>query len=275
MTKKSGSLTIVATPIGNLGDITIRALEALKACDVILCEDTRVSQKLLTTYAIKKTLISYHEHNAASLRPQILARIEAGEHFCLISDAGTPLISDPGFKLVQECASKNLSITTCPGASSVLAGLVLSGMPSDRFFFAGFLPPKQTARQKALQEIKEINATLIFLEGNSRLIDLLDDIELVLKNRTVAVARELTKRFEEVVRGTPNDIKKYFANGIKGELVVIVSPPFEEQEELSDTLIKKTLETLSIKDTADALSKAYNIPKRKIYQRALLLSQQK
>ena len=192
-------LILVSTPIGNLSDISNRAIETLNDADIIACEDTRTSAQLFSLIGVKaKKLIPYHEHNADSARPKIIAFLEQGLTVALVSDAGTPLISDPGYRLVRECHQKGITVTTVPGANAVLSALQLSGLPSDAFLFAGFLPNKKTARQDTLQKHKNVAATLIFYETANRLIASLEDILEVLGNREIAVVREITKKFEEV-----------------------------------------------------------------------------
>src|SRR5262245_38123197 len=207
----SGGLHLVATPIGNLRDVTLRALEVLAAADVIACEDTRVTRRLLDHYGIATPLTPYHEHNAAAMRPKILARLAAGEALALVSDAGTPLISDPGFKLVREAAACGIAVFAVPGASSVTAALSIGGLPTDRFLFMGFLPPKSAARQAALAEVKDLAATLLILEAPSRLAASLADLAQVLGPRPAAIAREMTKLHEEVRRGTLAALSESYA----------------------------------------------------------------
>ena len=204
-------LHIVATPIGNLRDISLRALATLAGADAVLAEDTRVSRVLLAHYGINTPLIPYHEHNAASMRPQVLGRLAAGEALALISDAGTPLVSDPGYKLVADVVAASAFVTAVPGASAVMAGLVLSGLPTDRFFFEGFLPEKSGARRTRLSELASVPGTLVFFESARRLADTLADVAAVLGPRPTAVARELTKKFEEVRRGTATELSAIFA----------------------------------------------------------------
>src|SRR5262249_28810132 len=194
-------LYLVATPIGNLRDVTVRALEVLAAADLIACEDTRVTRKLLDGYGITTPLSSYHEHNAAQARPRLLARLGEGAAIALVSDAGTPLVSDPGYKLVREARAAGASVTAVPGASAVLAALTLSGLPSDRFFFEGFLPAKETARRARIGELKRIPATLVLFETGARIAASLADLAAGFGPREAVVCRELTKLHEEVRRG--------------------------------------------------------------------------
>lgn len=232
-------LYIVATPIGNRSDITLRALDILKLCDIIACEDTRISGTLLTHYGIKKPLISYNDHNASERRPEIFAAIENGKRVALISDAGTPLISDPGYKLVQEAIERDIYITTIPGASSVLTALCLSGLPSDQFFFGGFLPSKTEALKKHITSLANVPATLIFFESARRLEESLEALMIGLSDRKAAVVREITKLYEETKRGNISELLEHYRNNDapKGEIVIVIAPPTE----------KEKLETMTLK----------------------------
>jgi 16S rRNA (cytidine1402-2'-O)-methyltransferase len=271
MTLKGG-LYIIATPIGNLKDITLRALEILKECDLIACEDTRVSRKLLSAYSINKPLVSYHDHNADHMRPQIIHKISEGKAIALISDAGTPLISDPGYKLVRDCYEKDLSVTCLPGPSSVMAGLVLSGMPTDRFLFAGF------AQKKDYADLSSLDMTLIFFESAQRLIATLKEMSAIFPNRTIAVVREITKLFEEVRRGSFEDLIQFYEEKgqPKGEIVLVLSPPGAEQVlDLDvDQLLRQTLQNHSIRDACTLVAGTLGVPRKQIYQRALMLKQE-
>src|SRR5690606_7848085 len=223
-TELEPALYLVATPIGNASDLTLRAIETLRGADVIACEDTRLTGRLLARHGIRDRLIPYHEHNAAQARPAILERLRRGEAIALVSDAGTPLISDPGYKLVEEAIAAGLKVTAVPGPSAILTALQLSGLPSDRFMFAGFLPPRLAARRKAIGELADIPATLILFESPRRLADCLADLAAVLGDRSAAVARELTKLFEEVRRGTLGSLANQYAaeDPPKGEIVIVV-----------------------------------------------------
>ena len=268
-------LYLVATPIGNLGDITLRALETLKNCDVIACEDTRVSRKLLSAFSIAKPLISYHDHNADQMRPLILDRIANGQAVVLISDAGTPLISDPGYKLVRHCYEAQLGVTFIPGPSAVIAGLVLSGMACDRFLFAGF------ADKSAYAELSSINTTLIFFESAKRLGSSLKQMAKSFVDREVAVVREITKLFEEVRRGSFEEVIKYYEeNGLpKGEVVVVLSPKNSQFQQTSlqniDDLLRQALASHSIRDACTLVSGVLGLPRKRIYQRALELREER
>ena len=269
-------LYLVATPIGNLGDIGLRALGVLAAADVIACEDTRVSRRLTDHYGIATPLTPYHEHNAAEARPKILGRLAAGETVALISDAGTPLISDPGYKLAREASSLGYSVTAIPGPSSVLAALSLSGLPTDRFFFEGFLPPKEFARQKRISELARTPATLVLFETGPRIAAALADLAHGLGPREAAVCRELTKLHEEV-RRTPLDmLARNYANGAetRGEFVIVIAPPVEQPAEAEDidALLRRALARVSVKDAVSEVASATGASRRDVYQRALELT---
>lgn len=274
-------LYIVATPIGNIEDVTLRALKVLRAADLIVCEDTRVSAKLLARYAIATARIAYHDHNAERMRPLLLERLEAGASVALISDAGTPLVSDPGLKLVREAVSRGIAVTTLPGASSALAALVLSGLPTDRFLFAGFLPAKAGARRAALAELRGVPATLVLLESAPRLAASLADMAAELGDRPAAVARELTKLHEEVRRGPLAALAAHYrdAGPPKGELVVVVGPPEPQAAPVSgdalDAALAASLAEMGVKDAAAAVAAALSLPRRTVYARALTLAGRK
>lgn len=270
-------LYLVATPIGNLRDITLRALDTLRAADTIACEDTRVTRKLLTAHGITGRLTAYHDHNAAAAGPALIERVEAGEVVALVSDAGTPLISDPGFRLVGEANARGVPVTVLPGASAPLAGLVLSGLPADRFHFAGFPPPRQAARRSFLRALADIDATLVLLESPRRLAASLADMTEVLGPRPAAVARELTKLHEEVVRDDLRSLAARYAAGgpPRGEIVVLVSPPeapgAADEAEI-DARLGEALATMSVRDAAALVAEATDAPRRTVYRRALALS---
>jgi len=269
-------LYITATPIGNLGDITYRAVEVLKSVDLILCEDTRVSARLLSHYDISTRCLAYHDHNGERVRPQILQQLKNGASIALISDAGTPLISDPGFKLVREVADLGVKIMSIPGPSSPIAALSIAGLPSDRFLFLGFLPAKTHARRQVLKEVSAINATLVFLETGPRLIKMLRDVVEVLGPRQGAVAREMTKLYEEIKRDSVDGLIEAFAEveRVKGEIVVLIEPPLEKSYEAGeiDDLILEQLQSTSLKETATHVAALTGKAKREIYSRALSLS---
>ncbi len=269
-------LHLVATPIGNAGDMTLRALELLRAADLILCEDTRVSAKLMTRYAIATPRAAYHEHNAERMRPKILRRLAAGDCVALISDAGTPLVSDPGFKLVREAIAADLRIHVLPGASAPLAALLLSGLPSDRFFFAGFLDSRQAARLKDLAALAKVPATLIFFESAQRLDASLADMAAALGDRPAAVLRELTKLHEEVRRGNLAALAAHYAGAgpPRGEIVVVVGPPLDEPASADDldAALRAALGSASLRDAAAAVAVSLGLPRRQVYARALALA---
>src|SRR5262245_39126702 len=246
-------LYLVATPIGNLRDITVRALEVLAAADLIACEDTRVTRKLLDHYGIVTPLTAYHEHNAAQARPKLIAQLGAGAAIALVSDAGTPLVSDPGYKLVREARAAGANVTALPGASAVLAALTLSAQPTDRFFFEGFLPAKEAARRARIAELKRIPATLVLFESGARIAASLADLAAGLGSREAAVCRELTKLYEEVRRGDLATLAREAAQADepRGEMVIVVASA-EGEREVSvidlDVLILQALDRLSVKE---------------------------
>jgi len=267
-------LYVVATPIGNLGDMTIRALATLAAAETVLCEDTRTSAKLMERFAIKAKLWSYHEHNAQKVRPEILARLQQGATIALISDAGMPLISDPGYRLVKEAVELGIPVTACPGPSAVLTGLALSGLPTDRFLFAGFVPQKQGERKKLFAEFAKLKATLIFFESPHRIIETLHDLATALPGRHIAVTRELTKLHEEVLRGAAAEIATQLEArpSVKGEITLLVGPP-EGEEEVSETelenAITNALAEMPASKAASELAKRFNLNRSDVYQRIL------
>lgn len=267
-------LHIVSTPIGNLQDITIRALETLAACDVIACEDTRVTGVLLQRYGIRTQMMTYHEHNAQRQLPKILEALAAGRSVALVSDAGTPLISDPGFRLVGDVVEQGHKVVPIPGASAMLSGLVGAGLPSDTILFAGFLPNKTHGRKKRLEELKGIPATLVFYESPHRVGASLADMTEILGKRQAAVARELTKRFETFQRGTLAELSDFFSGDRpKGEIVILVSPPEEQEltEVDTDTLLLEALKDMPVSTAAKKVSKATGVDRKTIYTRAMEL----
>src|SRR5262245_5647850 len=268
-------LYVVATPIGHLGDITLRALEILAAADVIACEDTRVTRKLVDRYGIATPLTPYHDHNAAAVRPKLIARIAAGQAVALVSDAGTPLISDPGYRLVGAARDADHAVTAIPGASAVLAALASAGLPTDRFFFEGFLPPKQGARRSRIADLADIPATLVLFETGPRLATALDDLAAGLGPRAAAICRELTKLHEEVARADLPTLARAYAaqDPPRGEIVIVVAPPGEQQQDAGevDTLLRAALGRASVKDAVAEVAEATRLPRRDVYQRALAL----
>ena len=272
-------LHIVATPIGNLKDVSFRALGTLAAADVVFAEDTRVSRKLLAHYGITTPLVAYHEHNAAEMRPKIIARLKEGQALALISDAGTPLVSDPGYRLVEAVLAEGFNVVPVPGPSAVLAALVAAGLPTDRFFFEGFLPPKSAARRERLAALATISATLVFFESPHRLVDMLRDALETLGDRTAVVARELTKLYETVRRGTLQNLTSEFeaASRPKGEIVVLIgatvtSDKLNEATEGLDGRLRQHLTHLSVKDAVAVAVEETGLPRRQVYARAVALA---
>ena len=271
-----GGLYLVATPIGNLGDVTLRALELLASADVIACEDTRVTRRLTERYGITTPLTPYHEHNAAEARPKLLKRLAESEAVALVSDAGTPLVSDPGFKLVRAACEAGHSVTALPGPSAVLAALSVAGLPSDRFFFEGFLPPKQAARQKRIAALAAVPATLVLFESGPRLAAALADLAQGLGSRPAAICRELTKLHEEIRRGDLTDLARAYEAGAetRGEIVIVVAPPADDATSESDVddMLRQALARVSVKDAVGEVALATGRPRREVYRRALELS---
>ena len=274
--KAAPGLYLVATPIGNLGDITLRALKLLAGADVIACEDTRVTRKLTERYGIATPLTPYHEHNATEARPKLLSRLANEQAVALVSDAGTPLISDPGYKLVRAACEAGHAVTALPGASAVLAALSIGGQPTDRFFFEGFLPAKKTARQKRVAALANIPATVVLFESGSRLAATLADLAAGFGPRTVAICREMTKLHEEVKRGDLEVLAREYASGaeMRGEFAIVVAPPAnaEEKADEVDALLRKALMRVSVKDAVGEVAFATGRPRREVYQRALVLA---
>lgn len=270
-------LYVTSTPIGHLADVTLRALQVLAAADLILCEDTRVSRKLTQKYGIETPLRAYHDHNAESVRPGILSKLAAGAVIALVSDAGTPLVSDPGFKLVRAAVEQSIPVTSVPGASAPVAALALAGLPSDRFLFAGFPPPKKGQRETFFKSFLGLNATLVFFASARKLGSILAEIETVLGDRQAVIARELTKLHEEVLRGDLSELRAALAArpALKGEVTLLISGAQDEDQPDGDSLdriIEQALQTDSVRDVASALAQALNLPRRQIYLRALELS---
>lgn len=277
----AAGLHIVATPIGNLKDISIRALSTLAAADVILAEDTRVTKNLLTHYGITTPLISYNEHSAHTVIERILTRLNEGQAIALVSDAGTPLVSDPGYQLVGAAVKAGITITGIPGASAVISALVLSGLPTDRFFFEGFLPNKQSARRTRLEELANIPGTLVIFEAPHRLQEMLIDASEVLGTRKAAVARELTKMFETVRRGTLPELALMYEGEAKpkGEIVVMIAPQqgevmIAQAHNMLDENLLRELRNHSIKDAATIVATQLKLPKRDVYNRAIILAKE-
>ncbi|WP_119084598.1 16S rRNA (cytidine(1402)-2'-O)-methyltransferase [Altererythrobacter sp. B11] len=264
-------LYIVATPIGNLGDITMRAVETLRRCDAIACEDTRVTHKLLRHLEISKPLWRYDDHSDADERARL---IESLQHkaVALVTDAGTPLVSDPGYRLAREAREAGIAVTSLPGASAPIAALTISGLPSDRFLFAGFLPPKEKARRDVLAELAGLRATLIFFETAPRLLKALEAIGEVLPGRDVAVAREITKLYEECRTGSANQLAEHYAaHPPRGEIVLLVGPPADNAGEEMDAegLLAEALADMKPSQAAAAVAKATGLDRKALYARAL------
>ena len=265
-------LYLVATPIGNLGDISERAKQILQSVDLVACEDTRTSLNLFKLLGIKvKATTAYHDHNASTAYPKLIKKLQAGQDIALVSDAGTPLISDPGYKLVHACREQNIPVTTIPGANAVLSALQLSGLPSNRFFFQGFLPPKTGMRKKILQELATIPATLIIYETANRLTKTLIEIAQNLGNRQVAVIREITKKFEETkIDLVQNLIQFYTEQGEpKGEIVLVIEAPQQTQPDAKldwAKLIPSVRPMYPIKKAAQILSEQTGLSRNEIYQ---------
>lgn len=269
-------LHIVATPIGNLADITLRALAVLARADIIACEDTRVTGKLKSTFGFSAPLLSYHDHNAAKAGDILIGRLEEGQIVALVSDAGTPLISDPGYRLVGSAIALDIPVFSVPGPSAAIAALVSTGLPTDRFFFTGFLPSKAKARHDALTDLMGIQASLILYESPKRLRAALADMAGILGGRDAAVARELTKRHEEIRRGSLVDLALHYKNvdAPKGEIVIVIGPPGPNQVTAIDDidkLLRVSLRSNSVRDAASEVATQTGWTKREIYQRALAL----
>lgn len=267
-------LYVVATPIGNLRDITLRALDVLNAADVVLAEDTRVSGKLLAAYGLEAKLERYDEHAAERMRPRVLGRLAAGERVALISDAGTPMVSDPGYRLVREAAAQGSAVYAIPGPSALLAGLTVAGLPSDRFLFAGFPPPRSAARRSFFAEVAGVRATLVFFETGPRLAASLADMAQVFGAREAAVCRELTKLYETVVRGPLDRLAADPALAApKGEIVVLVAPGREAEASAADAdaALRDALTRLKPAEAASEVSRALGLARRDLYRRAMEL----
>ena len=270
-------LYIIASPIGNLGDITLRAIETLKSSSLIACEDTRITRRLLSHYNINIPTTAYHEHNANIALPRLIKRLKKNEIVSLISDAGTPLISDPGYRLVQAAIAEDIPITTTPGPVAAIAALTLSGLPTDSFFFAGFLPPKQTAKKNRICQLATIPATLIFYESPRRLSQTLKEMANIYGNRPAAVVREISKKFEEVRRGTIEKLLNELntVGQLRGEIVLIIGPPAPEKiidNATIDSELIKALSEMSLRDSVEKIALSYDRPKREVYKRALAIT---
>jgi 16S rRNA (cytidine1402-2'-O)-methyltransferase len=266
-------LYVTATPIGNARDITLRALDVLHHCDAIVAEDTRTTSRLLAIHSISRPLLTYNDHNAPRIRPVILDRLARGERLALVSDAGMPLISDPGYKLVNAALAVGANVHVIPGASAALAALILSAMPTDRFLFAGFLPPAQAARRSALEGLKSLTCSVIFFEAPQRLAESLCDMCEVLGERQAAVARELTKLHEEVRRDRLCALADLYASKAppRGEITIVVGPPAEALPDWThvDMLLDRALAYMPARTAAEFVSDALGLPRRLVYNRAI------
>lgn len=274
-------LYLVATPIGNLGDVTLRALKTLAAADAILAEDTRVTKTLLAHYGITTPLVAYHEHSGEAVRDRMIERLRAGQSLALVSDAGTPLVSDPGYRLVEAAIAAALPVVPIPGASAALAALVVAGLPTDRFFFEGFLPAKTGPRRSRLEALAAIPATLVLYEAPHRLAECLKDAAEILGQRPAAIARELTKMHETVRRGALGELAALLAGEPtpKGEIVLLIAPPSPEARQAEaeaglDEKLKAALARHTVKDAAALVAGETGLPRRDIYARALGLARE-
>ena len=275
---KEGKLTIISLPIGNLKDITIRALEELQSSDLIFCEDKRITIKLLNHYNIKNKLMSYNEHSDRGTREFIVNQIEKGKSISLVSDAGTPLISDPGYKLIKELKKKNLTVTSCPGPSSPITAITLAGLPTDKFFFSGFLPVKSKARKDYLLKIKNIESTIIFFESPNRIVKSLETILEIFGDRNIAICRELTKKFEEVITLKVSEAIKNLSSrdNIKGEIVIVIEGEVKKDKSQNlEAILKDALKSMSLSDAAKEISNYTNFSKKEVYNAALVLKDRK
>lgn len=273
-------LHIVATPIGNLRDITLRALDVLQAADLVACEDTRVFAKLASHYGIKAQTVAYSDATQDAAEPRLLRALEKGARVALVSDAGMPLISDPGYRLVRAALARGLAVTSAPGPSAVPMALALSGLPTDRFYFGGFLPAKPTERRRAIASAAAVPATLVFFEAPHRLAESLADVaELLGGSRPAAVARELTKLFEEVRRGPLSELAAHYAGQaeVRGEIALVIGPPGEDEAPAAATLddaLRAALAGASVKDAASEVAARYGLNRRQVYARALELKRE-
>ena len=269
---KEGKLTIISLPIGNLKDITIRALEELQSSDLIFCEDKRITIKLLNHYNISNKLMSYNEHSDRSTREFIINQINKGKSISLVSDAGTPLISDPGYKLIRELKEKNLTVTSCPGPSSPITAITLAGLPTDKFFFSGFLPVKSKARKDYLLKIKNIESTIIFLESPNRIVKSLETILEIFGDRNISICRELTKKFEEVITLKVSEVIKNLSSrdNIKGEIIIVIEGEVKKGKPQNlEAILEDALKSMSLSDAAKEISKYTNFSKKEVYNAAL------
>ncbi|MEX0644852.1 MAG: 16S rRNA (cytidine(1402)-2'-O)-methyltransferase [Parvularculaceae bacterium] len=267
-------LYVAATPIGNLKDVTYRVIEALKEADLILCEDTRQTAKLCAAYGIATSRAPYHDHNADRVRPAILKKLEAGARICLVSDAGTPLISDPGYKLVREARDRGVNVIPLPGPSAAIAALSAAGAPTDRFLFAGFPPAKTAARETFFRDLARLETTLVIYETAPRLAESLAAMAKAFGERRASVARELTKIYEEFREGDISELAAHYAaTPPKGEIVVVIHPPARHEaasEADIDAFLARALDDMTVKDAAAAAAQALKVPRKEAYARALM-----
>lgn len=275
----AAGLYLVATPIGNARDITLRALDLLREADVLAAEDTRTLRRLMEIHGIAvgdRPLVAYHDHNGNRARPRLLADLAAGKSVVYASEAGTPMISDPGFDLARAAQEEGLLVTSAPGAAAVITALTISGLPTDRFMFAGFLPNAKGARKKALGELTAVPGTLAFYESPKRVAAMLADAAEILGDRPAAVCRELTKKFEECRRGSLTELSAFYSETqARGEIVVLIEkgslPDVSETD--VEQKVKEALETMSVRDAADHVSAALGVKRRPVYQMAMKLAQ--
>lgn len=268
------ALYIIATPIGNMQDITLRALDTLKAVTLIACEDTRVTHKLLSHYGIKASMFCYNDFSTDKDRQRIIDKIKDGNSIALVSDAGTPLISDPGYKLVEKARQEAVPVITLPGPSSVIAALTVAALPTNRFLFEGFLPPKKAARIAALIALKAVQGSLVFFESARRLTETLADMQEVLGNREAAVIRELTKHYEDINRTTLKELLAHYSETeARGEIIIVVGPPGAiEDDGMLDGLLLEMLQSMRVKEAVAAVSARTSFPRKYVYLRALALT---
>ncbi len=276
----NNGLYVVATPIGNLDDISKRALEVLTQADVIACEDTRVTRKLFALLSLdaNKPFITYQDHNEEQQAQKLIDLINEGKSLALVSDAGSPLISDPGYKLVRKCREQGVKVWTVPGCCAVISALQLSGLPTNRFMFAGFIPNKEKAREDLFKELCLLNSTLVFYETAQRIVKTLNVAQKYFQNREIAVAREITKLYEECLNGTAEELIQHFENNTpKGEMVLMVAPPVESSASDIDieSLLKEKLNSMTLKSAVKEIADTYHLNKNNVYELALKLKNDK
>ena len=273
--KLKPGLYIISLPIGNSKDITIRAVEYLQSVDEIYCEDTRVTNKILSIYKIKKSLKNYHDHNGKKVRPEIIKKIKDGKTIALVSDAGTPLISDPGYKLVSELKAKDLYVTAAPGASSPITALTLSGLPTNSFYFLGFLPVKDQSRKNLIEGLKSLKTTIILFESANKINKTLQDLIDILGNREMAICREMTKKFEEIITGKISDIaQKIVSKKLKGEIVIVLYGDNKKDQEINlDEIINSFEGEYRPSELAKIISDQTGFSKSIIYNKIIRLKE--